>query len=333
MSSKGSSRIATAWAPGRRSFRATSSAMTAGRGVTHSEFNPSTTDGVHFLQIWIEPAVRGLAPSYAQTSVPEAAKRGKLALIAGPRESGRRSDHSPGCEALCHLPRARRSRRPCARTRPSCLRARRPRHGRRQRDRRSQPATPPSSTANLKLRSIIAAMLRPRPKHCCSTFPDRPAFTNPRSRNADHDLRAIQHAVRLGRARRPHPSRVDLHHVGIRQDQRLRGLAGYIASKGLPMPQALAAATILVELGGGMLLVVGWKARWAALAIAGFTLLRRSLPQLLDVPDRAADEPVQQLLEEHLDRRRHADGSRVRAGTLRRRQATSDGSHSDTLSH
>src|SRR5687768_560131 len=62
-------------------------AMTAGRGVTHSEFNPSTTDGVHFLQIWIEPRVRGLAPSYAQTSVPEAAKRGKLALIAGPSES------------------------------------------------------------------------------------------------------------------------------------------------------------------------------------------------------------------------------------------------------
>ena len=61
--------------------------MTAGRGVTHSEFNPSTTDGVHFLQIWIEPAVRGLAPSYAQTNVPDAAKRGKLALIAGPGES------------------------------------------------------------------------------------------------------------------------------------------------------------------------------------------------------------------------------------------------------
>lgn len=51
------------------------------------------------------------------------------------------------------------------------------------------------------------------------------------------------------------------------------GLAGYIASKGLPMPQVLAAATILVELGGGILLVVGWKARWAALAIAGFCLL------------------------------------------------------------
>ena len=51
------------------------------------------------------------------------------------------------------------------------------------------------------------------------------------------------------------------------------GTAGYIASKGLPMPQVLAALTILVELGGGILLVVGWKARWAALAIALFTVL------------------------------------------------------------
>ena|SRR5688572_7366009 len=51
------------------------------------------------------------------------------------------------------------------------------------------------------------------------------------------------------------------------------GTAGYIASKGLPMPQVLTALTILVELGGGILLAVGWKARWAALAIAVFTLL------------------------------------------------------------
>jgi len=51
------------------------------------------------------------------------------------------------------------------------------------------------------------------------------------------------------------------------------GTAGYIASKGLPMPQVLAALMILVELGGGILLAVGFKARWAALAIAVFTLL------------------------------------------------------------
>ena len=51
------------------------------------------------------------------------------------------------------------------------------------------------------------------------------------------------------------------------------GTAGYIASKGLPMPQVVAAGTIALELGGGILLAIGYKARWAALAIAVFTLL------------------------------------------------------------
>lgn len=48
------------------------------------------------------------------------------------------------------------------------------------------------------------------------------------------------------------------------------GVAGYIASKGLPMPEVLAALTIVVELGLGLLLLVGWQARWAALGLAIF---------------------------------------------------------------
>jgi redox-sensitive bicupin YhaK (pirin superfamily) len=62
--------------------------MSAGKGVLHSEFNPSRERKVHFLQIWIEPAVRGIAPSYEQANVPSDAKRGRLALIAGPEGSG-----------------------------------------------------------------------------------------------------------------------------------------------------------------------------------------------------------------------------------------------------
>jgi redox-sensitive bicupin YhaK (pirin superfamily) len=62
--------------------------MSAGRGVLHSEYNPSATDPVHFLQIWIEPSARGLAPRYEQNRVDDADKRGKLALIAGPQASG-----------------------------------------------------------------------------------------------------------------------------------------------------------------------------------------------------------------------------------------------------
>ena len=63
--------------------------MSAGRGVQHSEFNPSPSQAVHFLQIWIIPDARGIAPEYEQRTVPESEKRGRLRLIASPNgESG-----------------------------------------------------------------------------------------------------------------------------------------------------------------------------------------------------------------------------------------------------
>lgn len=58
--------------------------MSAGTGVTHSEFNGSKTEGVHFLQIWIVPAERGIKPSYEQKTFSEADKRGRLRLVASP---------------------------------------------------------------------------------------------------------------------------------------------------------------------------------------------------------------------------------------------------------
>ena len=51
------------------------------------------------------------------------------------------------------------------------------------------------------------------------------------------------------------------------------GTAGYIASKGLPLPQLLAALTIVVELGGGLALMAGFHTRQAVVALAGFSLL------------------------------------------------------------
>jgi putative oxidoreductase len=51
------------------------------------------------------------------------------------------------------------------------------------------------------------------------------------------------------------------------------GTVGYIASKGLPLPQLAAIGAIFVELGGGIMLIVGWKARWAAAAMLVFTAI------------------------------------------------------------
>jgi putative oxidoreductase len=51
------------------------------------------------------------------------------------------------------------------------------------------------------------------------------------------------------------------------------GTAGYIAAQGLPIPQVLAAAAILLELGGGLAILLGWKTRWAALALVVFLIV------------------------------------------------------------
>ena len=60
---------------------------------------------------------------------------------------------------------------------------------------------------------------------------------------------------------------------GIGKLSGLEGTAGYIASKGLPMPMVLAVATGVLELVAGVMLIIGWQARWAALALAGFTIV------------------------------------------------------------
>jgi len=56
--------------------------MSAGNGVRHSEYNHDKAGTTHFLQIWIEPSVTGIAPSYEQKHFDAAAKRGRLRLIA-----------------------------------------------------------------------------------------------------------------------------------------------------------------------------------------------------------------------------------------------------------
>jgi redox-sensitive bicupin YhaK (pirin superfamily) len=58
--------------------------MTAGTGITHSEFNPSPTEPVHLYQIWLLPEREGLEPSYEQRDFPEGERRNRLRLVAAP---------------------------------------------------------------------------------------------------------------------------------------------------------------------------------------------------------------------------------------------------------
>jgi redox-sensitive bicupin YhaK (pirin superfamily) len=58
--------------------------MTAGTGIRHSEFNPSQTEPVHFLQIWLFPKQEGLKPGYEQKSFPSGGKHNTLRLVVSP---------------------------------------------------------------------------------------------------------------------------------------------------------------------------------------------------------------------------------------------------------
>jgi redox-sensitive bicupin YhaK (pirin superfamily) len=62
--------------------------MSAGTGVRHSEYNPSATEPLHFLQIWVIPERSGLPPSYEQKRFDEESRRGRLTRVAGPGGEG-----------------------------------------------------------------------------------------------------------------------------------------------------------------------------------------------------------------------------------------------------
>ena len=74
--------------------------MSAGTGVTHSEYNPSATEGTHFLQIWLLPTHRNLQPSYAQAYFSEADKASAWRLLVSP--TGAEGSLATNTEALLY---------------------------------------------------------------------------------------------------------------------------------------------------------------------------------------------------------------------------------------
>ncbi len=78
--------------------------MSAGTGIMHSEFNPSMTEPVHFLQIWIIPDRTGLPPSYEQKDFPIEQRRGRLRLVAAPDgREGAVTVHQDACLYVASL--------------------------------------------------------------------------------------------------------------------------------------------------------------------------------------------------------------------------------------
>jgi len=74
--------------------------MSAGTGVSHSEYNPSNSLGTRFLQIWLLPTERGIVPGYAQKHFTEAERSGRLKLLVSP--DGREDSISANSDALMY---------------------------------------------------------------------------------------------------------------------------------------------------------------------------------------------------------------------------------------
>jgi len=78
--------------------------MTAGRGIRHSEINPSSSEAVHLLQIWIEPSQLNLAPSYAQKAFDKIGRDGKWQVLASPdRRDGSLEIHQDAILSVAEL--------------------------------------------------------------------------------------------------------------------------------------------------------------------------------------------------------------------------------------
>ena len=178
--------------------------MRAGTGVTHSEQNASKTEPVHFLQIWIVPDARGLAPRYDQKPFDEKAARERFVRLAREGRRGRRDRRAPGRRAVDDAARGRRHAGPRARARAPRLAARRARLADPERARarggRRRRGVGASRASSFRARAT--------PRSCSSTWPEVPATSCSGRRAAAAPGRsrggsASRRAARRRRARSP----------------------------------------------------------------------------------------------------------------------------------
>ena len=141
--------------------------MRAGTGVTHSEYNASKTEPVHFLQIWVVPDEAGLAPAYGQKEFDqEAARSGFVLLATKDGREGTIQVHQDLDLLVTRLAKGERRERPLGPGgAPGCTsRAARPPWG----ERSSRRAMAPRSPAKSAWSSRVGA----RPRSCSSTWPE-----------------------------------------------------------------------------------------------------------------------------------------------------------------
>ncbi|MEC9282745.1 MAG: pirin family protein [Bdellovibrionota bacterium] len=77
--------------------------MSAGSGISHSEFNHSKSEEVNFLQIWVEPKLKGIDPSYSQKDFPEEDRKNQFQLIVSPQGEGAVKIHQDAYFSLANF--------------------------------------------------------------------------------------------------------------------------------------------------------------------------------------------------------------------------------------